>query len=634
MEITALQLKDYTKKTQPKRWKCYDESVKLYDALRIHANGEFPARLIQERRPSESPEIHKYRQTIYEPVTQGPFSKILTSLGKIRKASGWGVKYDQTKVPKSIADDETPEQYFGSDFPYFESVENWIFNVALKNYLIDSNAVAAVYPLDMIDLKENEYLEPYPVIFNSPNVYWFEEDSYCVLYSTDKSTYKSGNVTRTDGDIYFVLTDERVQKYEQINAKGDLQLTIDYQHDLGYMPAFRLKGLFEKALDKTIMWKSRIAGIVPRFNDAAREYSDLQAEVVQHIHSTMWVYATQDCAECRGIGQTVNREGRHVTCEVCKGMGKINTSPYTHQVIRAPQMGETPVPNPPMGYIEKDIEIVKVQDERIDTHIYKGLSAINMEFLQDTPLNESGTAKEVDRDELNVFVNSIANDLVNIMRLVEQICIDYRYRVIITSDTDRAELVPIFSVPMKFDLLSSNGMIDDIQTAKTGKVDPAIVNEMEIEFAAKKFNTEPDVQALVRLTLTLDPFPGIDDESKMVRMQNGGISKPDYIVSCNIHQFVKRAIEEDPKFVTLDYDDQREVLEEFAQEISDANDQATQLKLKMAQQSMGAPGDGSDDDDPANTDPTKVPPGGKGAPSKIPAPVKGAPAGKPKNNAA
>lgn len=589
MEISAAQLKEYTKKNStPKRWKCYDESVRLYDALRIHADGEFPVKLIEQRRPSESPEIHAYRKAIYEPITEGTFSKILTSLGKIRKASDWGIKYDQRDVPSRIAKDETPEAYFETEFPYFKSLTDWTFNVALKNYLIDANAVIVVMPLD-IEVPDNKYLQPFATIFNSNNVYDYEEQSYCILYSTDKATYKIGSKNAYDGDIYYVVTDERIQRYDQINAKGDLECVIDYAHNLGYMPAFRARGVFKKALDKTIMWKSRIAAIVPGLNEAVREYSDLQAEVVQHVHSTMWVYATQDCAECRGVG-TVNREGRHVTCEVCKGVGKINTSPYTHQVIRAPQMGETQVPLPPMGYVTKDTAIVTIQDERVDAHIYKALSAINMEFLQDTPLNESGTAKEVDRDELNVFVNSIANDLVAIMREVTRIGIDYRYRVIVPNETERKDLIPVFSVPLKFDLLSSNSMISDIQAAKTGNVDPAIVSEMEVEYATKRFNTEPDIQALVRLTLTLDPFPGIEDDDKMTRMQNGGISKLDYVVSCNIHQFVRRAIEEEEDFVSQEYDDQREVLQQYAQEIIDANDQAAQLKLKMQQQAMAAAG--------------------------------------------
>lgn len=587
MEITLEQLKQYTRKQgEIKRWKCYDESIKLYKDLKTHADGEYPHRLIDERRPSESLEIKDYRKMIYEPITEGPFSKVLTSLAKIRKASDWGIKYDQTEVPKSIIEKETPQSYFEKEFPYFKSLTDWLFNVGLKNYLIDANAVVLVMPLET-EVSATTYLRPFPFIYNSPQVLDYQEEEFAILHSTDKATYYSSpTVKKYDGEIYFVVTEERIQRFDQVNANGDLELKADYLHNLGYMPAYRVKGLFKKALDKTIMWKSRIAAIVPGLNEAVREYSDLQAEVVQHIHSTMWIYATQDCVECSGLGK-IQIEGRSIACEVCKGQGKINASPYAHQVIRAPGVGEGQVPTPPMGYVQKEVEIVKIQDERIDKHIYKALSAINMEFLEETPLNQSGVGKEVDRDELNIFVNSVANDIVNIMREIIRISIDYRYRVGVPSADDREKMIPIFSVPEKFDLLSSNLLVNEIGTAKTGKVDPSIINEMEVEYATKRFSGEPDVQALVRLTLMLDPFPGIEDDAKMTRMQNGGIAKVDYVVSCNIHQFVKKAIAEDEDFVTMDYPDQQKVLQKYAQAIIDANTAAAQVRLQMAQQGGG-----------------------------------------------
>lgn len=581
MEITLDQLKLYTQKNaQTKRWKCYDESVELYKALKTHADGEYPHRLIDKRRPSESEEIKKYRQEIYEPITEGPFSQIITSLAKIRKSSDWGIKYDPTDVPAAIVEEERPECYFEEEFPYFKSLTDWFFNVGLKNYLLDANAVILTMPLET-NIKATEYLRPFPFIYNSPQVLEFQEEEYAILHSTDKATYNaSPTLKKYDGEIYFVVTDERIQRYDQINANGDLKLMADYPHELGYMPAFRVKGLFKKALDRTIMWKSRIASIVPGLNEAVREYSDLQAEVVQHIHSTIWMYATQDCQECKGFGEIL-QEGRTVKCSVCGGKGKINPSPYAHMVIRPAEVGEKDLPTPPMGYVEKNTDIVKIQDERIDKHIFKALSAINMQFLLQTPLNQSGVGKEVDRDELNIFVNSIAKDIVAIMREIMRISIDYRYKVIVPSANDRKALIPIFSVPEKFDLLSSSVLVNEIQTAKTGKVDASIVNEMEIEYASKKFAGEPDVQALVRLILSLDPFPGIEDDAKMTRMQNGGISKVDYVVSCNIHQFVKRAICEDPKFVSMEYEDQAEVLQEYAQEVIDANSAAAQLKNSL-----------------------------------------------------
>ena len=167
MEITPDFLRPYF--TGNKKHLAYKDSVHLYDELRIHANGEMPFNLIQTRRPSETEEIFEYRRQIYEPVTMEPLSSIIRSLSKIRRSSDWTIKYDRNRVSPSIADDETLEQYCEYNFPMHTSVTNWAFSILLKNLLIDPNAVILVSPRNT-DVAPNEYLEPYPVIYNSNQV--------------------------------------------------------------------------------------------------------------------------------------------------------------------------------------------------------------------------------------------------------------------------------------------------------------------------------------------------------------------------------------------------------------------------------------------------------------------------------
>jgi hypothetical protein len=100
------------------------------------------------------------------------------------------------------------------------------------------------------------------------------------------------------------------------------------------------------------------------------------------------------------------------------------------------------IPEIPVGYVPKDTEIVKVQDARVKAHLYGALAAVNMEFLAEVPLSESGVAKEVDRDELNNFVNSVAEDVVRMMDNIYRWICDMRYSVVIPDAERRAELLP------------------------------------------------------------------------------------------------------------------------------------------------------------------------------------------------
>jgi hypothetical protein len=321
------------------------------------------------------------------------------------------------------------------------------------------------------------------------------------------------------------------------------------------------------------VYRSRINPIVPKLEEAIREYSDLQAEVVQHIYSEKWEYASDDCSSCKGTG-LINMPGSNnanSSCTTCNGTGGKTRGPYTSLVIKAPMAGEANLPTPPIGYVQKNTAIVEIQDKRIDAHIYKALSAINMQFLDTSPLSQSGIAKEVDRDELNNFVHNIAEDLVSVLDTLIEYITDMRYARLITDTAQRKALLPIIPVPERFDILSSNYLEAQLISAKASKFNPVVVTELEIEYANKKYVADPLVRDLVVLTITLDPLGGISEEDKTIRLANNGISKLDYIISCNINQFVKQSIANNPNFASLKMAQQKEALQALAQVIIDSN---------------------------------------------------------------
>jgi hypothetical protein len=81
----------------------------------------------------------------------------------------------------------------------------------------------------------------------------------------------------------------------------------------------------------------------------------------------------------------------------------------------------------------------------------------------------------------------------------------------------------------------------------------------------RQFYDRPEVVTPVRLELTLDPLAGISDADKALRLTNGGISKADYIVSCNISAFIRRALAADSTFATRCYEEQMGVLRSYAE---------------------------------------------------------------------
>lgn len=557
----------------------YKDTVEQAETMSVHADGSYPCKLLDERRPNEPLEVQEYRKSIFIPKTKPFFLKIVSSLSKIRRSSDWSIKY-QGEFNR-IAEGETLEDYCEYNFPKFTSVTNWIYSVWLKKYLVDPNAVLFIYPPEFAE-SENEYVKPFPFVFDSKWVIDYVEGDFAVLENPAGCVY-SNSRGEFEGKSFYVVTTERILRYDQIDGKQRFAVMLDYEHGLETLPVYKIGAIIHSAEGDRYLYESRISGILPEFDEAIREYSDLQAAKVLHIYPERWEYTQHECGECKGTGRRKNPHWyagcadtipSDIDCNN-KGCykGYIAAGPYSKIMVR-PQLtieGGGQVPTPPAGFVEKDVEIVKVQEESIDKHIQNALSAINFEFLMMTPLNQSGTAKEVDKDELNNTVHSIAEDMVRNMDWVYWITAKYRYHVQYSED-EVVEMLPTISVPEKYDILSSTHLEAQLTAAKTNKSNPVIVNALEIEYANKAFNSDHEVRDMVDLVLKLDPLANISEDDKMTRLSNKGITQLTYIISSNIHEFVQRALDEDENFADMELEKQKEKMNEYATEIDEENE--------------------------------------------------------------
>lgn len=554
--------------------------------LAIHADGVFPEKLLRQRRPNEPLEVLQYRELIWTAITKPTLSKVFSSFQKIRRSRDWSIKYSDLDKYSKIREEETLEEYCEKDFPYFTSVTNWVFSIMLRKYLIDPNAVIFTLPIDQV-VEPNEYLRPFPEIFDSCFVIDYREDDYAILQSPIPCEYYDGKEDR-QGKTYFFITTQSVFQYDQVDNEQGFKLASRYDHGLTFLPVFKLGGILIAQADRQFLYESRISAMLPELNEAVREYSDLQAAKVLHIYPERWEYTNNECTECKGTGKRINplwSDGCNcepqIECQKCHGHGYSVAGPYSKIMVKPTDAMNpgTQVPNPPAGYIQKDVEVVKVQQEGVDGHIYKALAAINFEFLAQTPLNQSGTAKEVDKDELNNTVSSIAEDLVAIMDKVYRAIAHYRYKDQYAFE-DIEDMLPDISVPQVFDMLSTQHLEDELVNSRKNNLNPVILNAMEIDFASKRFNDQT-IRDMVALILQLDPLPNIAEADKVIMLQNEGITQLTYVMSSNIQMFIQEAIENDPNFLQKMISEQRDIIEKMAQDQIDAASKSKALVKSM-----------------------------------------------------
>lgn len=589
--FTDLELKNYFGQEVKYKHCFYVASCDKADAMLVHADGKYPCKLLDERRPNEPEEVMAYRKTIFVPKTKPYFSKIVSSLQKIRRSSDWSIKYEGEF--NKIAEGETLKDYCEENYPQFTSVTNWVFAVLLKKYLTDPNAVLFCYPKE-IAVQENTYLKPIIQVIDSCHVIDYVYQDYAVMVNPSGCWYETSK-GKFPGKSFYVVTTQRIIRYDQTDGRGTMTPIIDYEHGLEELPVYKIGAVIADAHADRILYESRISGIIPEFDEAIREYSDLQAAVVVHLYPERWEYSQHECTNCKGTGKRRNPAwfvgcDASIVCDLpcdnkaCRN-GYVVAGPYSKIMVRPTNAieGSAQPPSPPAGFVEKDVEIIKLQQLSVTDHVTNGLASINFEFIVNTPLNQSGTAKEVDKDELNNTVHSIAEDIVRCMDWGYYMIAKYRYRMLYGEDEIK-DMLPRIAVPEKYDILSSSHLEEQLKNLKETKANPVITNAVEVEYAGKAFNNDPEVREMVQLVLSLDPLSNVSEDDKMSRLSNGGITKLTYIISSNINEFVERALEEVQGFADKEIKDQKAIIAGYAQEQIDKENE--DLKIDMPEEEI------------------------------------------------
>lgn len=573
----------------------YDQSTDLYQQMNIHAEGKWPEKLLGKKRPNEPMEIMTYRKENFQPLSMAYVDKVFTSLGKIFRTVDFMPKYPPEE--KYAPTGEDLETYCEYKYPQMTSLTNWTSAVLLKNQLTDANAVVMVMPLNVADeIAENEYYKPYPFVFNSPQVYEYKEGELAILLADEK--VKLGNQIKNTGQVWYVVTDTIIQRWEQVTTDLQYNMVWEFEHNCQSMPAFRVRGVVFKQIDGAVLWNSRLFPMVPELNEALLKEDDLRAIFAQHVHPQKWEWANQTCDDCRGsgvvaaansvlgFGGTGSDGKRNETCKKCGGNGAVGMpSPFDKKVIRAPNAGlqEVPAPIPPMGYITLPTDVIKLLMEKAELHYFKALAAINFQFLDQTPLNISGDAKGIDKDELNNFVHSIAADIIWCMDKIYYYTAMYRYGYVLGYNEESIEvIVPEVPVPDKFDLLNSDYLAEELKGVRDANLSPLLIRQAEIDFMQKKYTCDPAARETIRSMYELDPLPVMLDTDKDATFMAGGCTQLDYVMSKQLMTFVIQAIGENEDFNELELEEKRTIIERLAQKKLDGITSAEEVKQAAA----------------------------------------------------
>lgn len=554
-----------------KRHVNYHKTVAHAHEMAVHIHGNHPSKLLTDYRPNEDAAVHNYRLNIFQPITKSCSKRCINVINGINNP-----RYYTFKFPEMLGALSSFPTLEGYDYPYFGSVKSWVFEIVVKQMLCDPNGIIAFEPIGIEE--GNELYRPFGITYRSEQVLDFEIDEYYFIISDKKSEVTIGNTTSYEGNIYKMFTRTEVITFTQTGDKTKNRYDIEsISHNIGEPPVITLGGEFVQDT-WPFMYESYMSGILPFWNDAIREYSDKQANYVQHVYlERVEVQVKCDAQGCRFVpekgyhGITVGDTCKE--CSRCKGSGYITgRTPYGLTVVKDEGVfKETNPLFPGVHYISKPTDIVKLLDDDIDKLIGRGYEAINMDILYSVGANQSGIAKQYDRSDLERYLMAISNNIFdNIIYYTYKYIAGWRYGY---ATNEWMELLPEITKPTNFDVLSTEILAAQLKDARAANLNPALIDQMELDLINRQFAGNEKLKLRHAAFIKLDPLSNIGEEEKFTRYSNGVISEVDYIISSNIKKFIAQAIEENIDFLEQGY------TEQYAKMVSYAEAQRTDRQI-------------------------------------------------------
>ena len=552
--------------------------------LSSHFDSDYPEHLLHVQHPGEMIEARAYRIARWQGVTLTATGRVFTSLQKIQQADDFRISFNNELKATGLSEENSLETYLTDKLPKFRSLETWLFQPFLREYLRDSNAVVFVGPdlmpwIDSFGQLQPDFTKPYPQIFCSEDIVHKTDGG--LIVKLDKVKIKDRKWDRflaiTETGIVFLLQNKEYKDGE--NAFQEF--VIDYQFK--QYPIYNIGNVIDEIEEGNVIFDSIIAPCLPAWNEALFRNDDLTVNWGLHGNPQFWQLKTTPCKTCRGEGYLAGKNGElraGGVCGTCNGNGTAAGSPFEKIEVNLQKSnvlnpGTPSVPTPPAGYITRDTESLKAQIEDIERQLIRGFQAIGLELLANIPVAQSGIAKQYDRKEINTFFYQVAKHLARIYYEVAKAIYLQRYSALLGTtlnnepiiNTDKIEAaMPQIRIPTDFDVLTQSVIAESLKMAIDSNFGPVIEGAIKTDYIVKLYG-EGSYQAKLNNALTnYDPLPNRTEDEKLVIKESGGCSELDYILSTYLTSFVTQLIEGNPKWLDEKPDVKRAMLNKMALE--------------------------------------------------------------------
>ena len=495
----------------------YNEWYDVRETMFVHTRGKKPGKILTERRPNEDPEIKKYREMIYEPITKGSIQKAIDKLYRIFQNANFSIQVSD-ELNAYLSTVKFNENFFYSYIQKFvvprmiEDPNGWIVWIPVGEGLINPSIKVDVEPL-IISTEQIKYLD-------KNHITWLDDK--------EKSRIKKSNKYVNEGLVYYTLTDIGFYKHIQYGDDRKLQFEIIpvYMHNIGKVPGCVLGG----DLTPEKYFESYFSAFVPFANEAIRQYSDWQGVMTTSAFPYREeVGETCDAKGCRDgiIYDSENEE--HDMCRRCNGTGRIvSRSPYgvfIREKGNAAFTGETGS-DPLVRFISPPVDIIQYSGDAWQTLLKKAEDALHLNMIEEA---QSGVAKIIDREDSFAQLTKISNNIFDEIIYKSLVYVE-AYRNVTNPQA------PNIIKPISFSMKTEWDLMQEIINLTDRNAPVSFLIETTKDLARKRFSGNKAVSRLVEVLVSYDPIYTISSKDKISMMQAGIIEKEDVMKSLHAYK--------------------------------------------------------------------------------------------------
>ena len=527
----------------------YSQTVELAEKIKIHSDiNAKPTELIKRKFPHESNEELEYRLESFQPITPSYWNKAQGTTNRVWSKQNYSITYE-----------EQHREYFTEQFPVYGNIEVFFSSIMSTMKINDPNSVIAIKPYRKFYTEEGKVdqtkeVEPFPYLYTSEKVIDFLEKEYCIVLTEQKSTVTQNKKNVQEGLVFHICDDTYIYEVSQYGKKNDyfFEYELIYEHNLGYLPAWILKGL-PIYFENSVLYHSYFMPAISLLNLATINHSTLDAVIAKHAYPIK-AYYVDDCnnPDCENgfIKEYSDASpgmvtGQHM-CPQCQGSGKdTRFTPLRDYQIGLKderfQGDQAPV-FPGIQFVEPGTNIFDWLYKTVIDYIERGFTFLNID-VSNSKVKGSDTAlgKQIDREELQSFLLTYSSEVHGLAKNIIRCIGEMRY--------NKSFAIQKYSEPHEFSIKNAADLTVEYTEAEKSNLPIYAKQQILNSYVEQRFGNDVVAVKINQIIMLTDPLITFSNEDVLARKSAGLIDAWQVILHDNIYNYIINKLNEDENYL-------------------------------------------------------------------------------------